>query len=119
MLLHRRSSALSASSAVQGLAERLRLASRNAELARRAVLAGRAHAVRATLGRVNGEKDVERAPLARAALHPDAAAVRVDDELAEREAEAGAADARDRRVLHALELPEDDVVVLGRDPRAV
>src|SRR6185503_1140627 len=61
------------------------------------------------------EREVERAslPFARA-LHPDAAAVCFDDELAEREAEPRAAGARNVRVLHALELAEDHLVIFRR-----
>jgi len=66
------------------------------------------------------EPEVERAALAiRSTLDPDAPPVRLDDELAEGEAQPRAPQARDVRRLHLLELAEDDVVVLGRDPDTV
>src|SRR5690349_24173244 len=59
------------------------------------------------------QPEVERAALPlRSTLDPDAPAVRLDDELAEGEAEPRAPHARDVQRLHLLELAEDDVVVL-------
>src|SRR5258708_4211258 len=54
-----------------------------------------------------------------AALHPDPATMRLDDELAEREAEPRAAHARNVRRLYLFELAEDDVMVLRRNAHAV
>src|SRR5215212_11378862 len=69
--------------------------------------------------RVQREEEVEGAPLPLGALHPDAAPVSLGDEPAEREAQPRAAHARDVRVLPALELVEDDFLILRRDARTV
>ena len=45
--------------------------------------------------------------------------MRFDDELAEGQTQSGAANAWNVQRLHLLELPEDDVMILGRDADAV
>src|SRR5687767_9427899 len=69
--------------------------------------------------RPHRKREVERAPAPFLALHPDAPAVGLDDELAERQAEPRAADARDVGCPDLLELPEDQLVVLRRNAWAI
>src|SRR5690349_9587483 len=71
--------------------------------------AGHAHS---TVRRLDRQREVKGAPLPFGALHPDAATMRVDDELAEGKAKTGAARPWNALRLDAFELAKDHLVVL-------
>src|SRR3954466_3900828 len=70
-------------------------------------------------GGIGGKLNVKRASLPLLALHPNAAAVPVDDELAKGKTEPRAPRARRARHLDLSELPKDQIVVLRRNSGSV